>query len=292
MRGDVKRFLARGAICVPILLGTVGCERLKPLAAAPPSAQVLFAPATSAAAEIALAADEAPAATALPEDTVTATDATPAETASPDLTLTPTAEVAPMPLQPGESVYLVMVNDTWESIATAINCSADLLLARNLLSGDIAPLPGQQIIIPAECLPAAAPEGESTEYPTAVPDEAETVYPTALPAEPSATAIPTTIEYVVSQGDTLSSIARRYATSVADISALNPALSNVNELAPGTVLVIRPNTAVPVRLHQVRRGESASSIARQYGISVSALIQANGLSDPNHIYVGQVLVIP
>ncbi|MDQ3870325.1 MAG: LysM peptidoglycan-binding domain-containing protein [Chloroflexota bacterium] len=46
------------------------------------------------------------------------------------------------------------------------------------------------------------------------------------------------------------------------------------------------------RVHVVARGEYVSLIARRYGVSVQALLDANDLSDPNHIEVGQRLVIP
>jgi len=54
-------------------------------------------------------------------------------------------------------------------------------------------------------------------------------------------------------------------------------------------------SAGPVRadtIHIVRPGETLSSIARMYGVSVQAIINANGLSNPNLIYVGQRLRIP
>ena len=44
--------------------------------------------------------------------------------------------------------------------------------------------------------------------------------------------------------------------------------------------------------HTVSRGETLSGIAGWYGVSVRALMQANGIWNPNHIYVGQVLCIP
>ncbi len=46
------------------------------------------------------------------------------------------------------------------------------------------------------------------------------------------------------------------------------------------------------RVHVVAPGEYVSLIARRYGVSVQALLQANDLPDPNHIEVGQRLVIP
>jgi LysM repeat protein len=44
--------------------------------------------------------------------------------------------------------------------------------------------------------------------------------------------------------------------------------------------------------HVVQSGETLGLIAANYGVTVNAIVQANGLSDPNYIYVGQQLVIP
>lgn len=45
-------------------------------------------------------------------------------------------------------------------------------------------------------------------------------------------------------------------------------------------------------VHIVRRGETLSSIARRYGVSVQALAAANGIGNINRIRIGQRLVIP
>lgn len=42
----------------------------------------------------------------------------------------------------------------------------------------------------------------------------------------------------------------------------------------------------------VQPGQTLSSIARAYGVTVWALVNANGISNPNRIYVGQALWIP
>lgn len=44
--------------------------------------------------------------------------------------------------------------------------------------------------------------------------------------------------------------------------------------------------------HTVQRGETLSSIARRYGTTWQAIARANGLVNPNQIYVGQKLKIP
>ena len=63
------------------------------------------------------------------------------------------------------------------------------------------------------------------------------------------------------------------------------------------LLLLNPPTtfAAPARqgqIHIVQRGETLSSIAARYGVSLSAITQANGISNANVIYVGQSLTIP
>lgn len=46
------------------------------------------------------------------------------------------------------------------------------------------------------------------------------------------------------------------------------------------------------RTHVVKSGETLSTIARQYGLTVQQIAAANGITNPDRIYAGQVLVIP
>lgn len=46
------------------------------------------------------------------------------------------------------------------------------------------------------------------------------------------------------------------------------------------------------KIHYVTWGDSLSSIATQYGVSVEAIMRQNGLTDPDFVYIGQALVIP
>jgi murein DD-endopeptidase MepM/ murein hydrolase activator NlpD len=51
-------------------------------------------------------------------------------------------------------------------------------------------------------------------------------------------------------------------------------------------------TIPAVRVHEVRAGETASALAQRYGVSLAALVRANGIEPPYNIRVGQRLVIP
>lgn len=53
-----------------------------------------------------------------------------------------------------------------------------------------------------------------------------------------------------------------------------------------------PSPAQSGRIHVVGPGESLSRIARRYGVTVEAIVQANGLVNANIIRPGQRLVIP
>jgi len=64
---------------------------------------------------------------------------------------------------------------------------------------------------------------------------------------------------------------------VADIPASNPTLVSI------------PSDAY---VHQVESGESLYTVARRYNVTAQAIIQANGFSSPDKIFVGQKLVIP
>jgi LysM repeat protein len=104
--------------------------------------------------------------------------------------------------------------------------------------------------------------------------------------------------HVVQRGETLYSIARRYGTSVTTLVQAN-GLRNANFIWVGQRLTIPgsgggggSSSGGGSGLHVVRWGETLYSIARRYGTSVTALVQANALRSANYIYAGQRLRIP
>ena len=104
--------------------------------------------------------------------------------------------------------------------------------------------------------------------------------------------------YVVQPGDTLLSIAARYGLSVSQLAAANGLKWN-SWVYVGQTLVIPGNAGnpgLPSRpasgVYVVQPGDTLSSIATRYGTTVGALLEANGLTNANFIYVGQRLILP
>ncbi len=125
----------------------------------------------------------------------------------------------------------------------------------------------------------------------------DTINATALPR-------PAVVYHRVRSGETLSTIARRYRTSVGRIMRANN-LRSSHYIVAGKRLKIpqrgytytkRSTRTKPVRqtnqaqYHTVRRGDSLWNIARQYGTTTEAIQKLNGLQG-THLHKGQVLKI-
>ena len=131
--------------------------------------------------------------------------------------------------------------------------------------------------------------------------------PTASAPAPAAVAAQV---HVVQRGENLTTIARHYAVSVAAVVAAN-GIADPSRIFGGQRLTIpgsAPATGAPAasaqtasapvpapsasRGHVVQRGENLTVIARHYGVSVAAIVAANGIANPSRIFGGQRLTIP
>lgn len=119
----------------------------------------------------------------------------------------------------------------------------------------------------------------------------------------SSTATTTAGTYTVKAGDTLSAIASRYSTSSSTLASLN-SLSNPNLIYVGQVLKVSSNTSTSsstsssanstvttAASYTVKAGDTLSAIAAKYGTTYQALASTNNISNPNDIYVGQVIKV-
>lgn len=205
----------------------------------------------------------------------------------------PSAQSEPQPshtVQPGE---------TLSEIAAAYGVALADLMALNGITEPDQIYVGQELTLPAN----------------------------AVRIGPSEIEIPT---HTVAAGETLSQIARRYGLSTARLMFLN-GISDADAIYTGQVLrlpveistpaagvasepQVRPaatpavptsvaevatesatESATPVNLpatHEVQPGETLSEIAKQYGLTVQAMLAANGIQNADAIYSGQVLRIP
>jgi len=133
--------------------------------------------------------------------------------------------------------------------------------------------------------------------------------------------------YTVEAGDTAFGIAERFGVTVEELaSANNMTVEQIAALSVGQKLIIpqRAPTPQPVTTatpetgepgatttpqageptatstpaaseegtYTVKEGDIPSTIADQFGISVEALMEANGITDPTSLKIGQVLIIP
>lgn len=110
-------------------------------------------------------------------------------------------------------------------------------------------------------------------------------------------------EYTVAPGDTVSHIALRTSTTVAQIVAAN-GLDSRARIRAGQRLVIptsgataapAPTASVPTpsaATHRVVRGDTVSGLAQRYGTTVDAIVAANGLRSASLIRIGENLTIP
>ena len=103
----------------------------------------------------------------------------------------------------------------------------------------------------------------------------------------------------VRRGETVSGIAKRYGVSQAEMRRWNGlnASSRINagqrlRVSESVTERARVATRSSARSHTVRRGDTLSGLAQRYGVSVTALASANGLSSKAGIRVGQRLRVP
>lgn len=96
--------------------------------------------------------------------------------------------------------------------------------------------------------------------------------------------------HTVTWQETITSIARMYGVTVQAIVDANK-LTNANVISVGQKLII-PSQPGQVSTHVVVAGESLTSIAAKYGLSVWDIAVRNGIANINLIVVGQSLIIP
>lgn len=217
------------------------------------------------------------------------------DTGSAPLLVTPPTPDAPTPTQPlivtvdatANPLLLAPLNGTVTQAPSATPSGSDMMGGGGMLTD----------LIIVTNTPTIGPSPTS-DLP-ATPTDAF-FNPTGEPMEVSAECI-----YIVKSGETLLGIANRNGVAVSALRAAN----NINGdlIRVGDELVIpdcnsTPLTATPAptntpvpsgfESYTVKSGDTLYSIARLYNTTVQAIIDANQLSNPNALNIGDVLLIP
>jgi len=146
--------------------------------------------------------------------------------------------------------------------------------------------------------PPTAPPPTQTQPPaTPLPTPVPTIPPPTTSA-PTPTSPPTgKVTHVVQRGENLFRIALRYGTTVQAIASANGIANPARIYAGQTLTIPSQGTQPPApptgeTTYVVQRGDNLFRIALRYSMSYLDLAQYNGIANPAHIYVGQVLRIP
>jgi len=185
-----------------------------------------------------------------------------------------------------DTIYIVQPGDNLFRISLKFNVSVSALMAANGITNPNLIFVGQRLVIPSP---------------------GTVVTPPATTTSPPPSGSTTT--YVVQRGDTLFLISLRFNVSISALMAAN-GITNPNLIFVGQRLTIpgagAPPTATPPpgatpapttppsgsTVYIVQPGDVLWRIALKFGVSASAIIAANGLTNPNLLFVGQRLIIP
>ena len=123
-------------------------------------------------------------------------------------------------------------------------------------------------------------------------------------------------QYTIKRGDTISAIASRYGVTTQSLLTLN-GLTRNRVIYPGQVITLSgssiaitpvsqvdptgdppstPPTSAPAPVidnrYTIKSGDTVTSIAARFGVTVDAILATNGLTRTSIIYAGRTLVIP
>jgi len=173
----------------------------------------------------------------------------------------------------GQEVYVVQRGDTLGAISTSFNMSLRLLRELNGIRPRSTRIhPGQRLVVTER----AAGNIRST--------------PSSAPVR-SATDI-----YIVQPGDTLGHIAEAHGLGLSVLRRLNGFSSRRTRIYSGQRLLVRETAAVAeastsgTTRYRIRRGDTLSTIARRFGVTVQEIRQWNQMST-DQIVAGERLTI-
>ncbi len=227
----------------------------------------------------------------------------PAEPATPDES--PAPEEPEPQVEASGITHRVKFGESMAKIAEAYGVSLYDLQTLNDIWSSILYV-GHELEIPA----GGSPVLESNVLESKLPAEPATPEESPAPKEPEPQVEASGITHKVKFGESLAKIAAAYGVSLYDLQALNDVWTWVifvgQELeipaggrAPDTQdappepepepTADNTSPSTQPKTHTVQRGETLFSIAKRYGVSLDALMRANGIEDVTRIHAGNTL---
>ncbi len=202
---------------------------------------------------------------------------------------------APAPSRSASTTHTVAAGDTVSGLAKRYGTTVNAIVSANRLNSRALIIVGQRLTIPGGTASEVRSAGSSS----------------GGSSSASGSSSAATRTHVVRAGDNVTSLAKRYGTTVSRIASAN-GLRNAGLIYVGQRLTIpggsgggssssTPARTVPVsntgstsssaQTHTVRSGDTLSGLAQRYGTTVSAIASRNNLRSSSTIYVGQRLTI-
>jgi LysM repeat protein len=255
----------------------------------------IVAPTFTSTAEQAAATSTSTEAAAAPQSTQTATATVPA------------AATIDSTIFKGTIVHTVQPGDTVARLAALYGSTAEAIIQANGLNANALINVGQGLVIPVRLAPPVPQNSDAGGQPTAASGQPTVaVNATAVPAA-TQTPVPTTTVYVVQPDDTLGRIAVRFNTTVAALAQLNGIVNpdridvsqRLNIPVPGAPTptpaaqsaATATSTPPTPTTYVVQPGDNLYRLSVRFGISMSRLVQLNGITDPSLLFVGQRLIV-
>lgn len=189
---------------------------------------------------------------------------------------------ATAPARASQSTYRVKAGDTLTEVAERFGTTKEAIAAANNMKPSDGLISGATIVIPT----------------------------TKTKATPAKAVVAKTTTYTVKSGDTLTSVANRHNVSVDELASANK-LNKTAGITIGQKLTIPATkgtaqnvatattkettggqTIKKTESYKVKSGETLTSIANRYGVSVADLAKTNNLATNARLSVGQTIKVP
>jgi L,D-transpeptidase ErfK/SrfK len=169
----------------------------------------------------------------------------------------------------GTVPYLVQRGDTLRIIARKYNTTLAAIISANPSINPNRLYVGQSICVPQQPVPQPVP----------------------APACPIGTS-----PYAIKSGDTLAGIARKFSTTVEAILSTNLGIAPERLYVGQVICIAQEKTEQLIcpnlNSYVVRKGDTFSSIAKAFNVSLQSLLNANPGVTPNSLYLDQVICVP